>query len=357
MDYTEFVYLHYFGETTTPWHVGVMPQRMTGAGFTDYLYTRTDLLWGRGVRGPILRQLWRTYCPKSDERDAVDFKPETDCPVCTQRGECPFNNLRGSNDEGEWKDKPRMIISNLRLHLSEDIRRSPPRLTFNTLDEEWMGVAEERAPYTIEYIPAGIEFDFEIILMAEGARFRDEVDRAVSISLGFLGWGGRCNEGFGRGRIIREKMERMGFSEFWEKKIKPVAESIMDSEEILVEPETILIVDREGGGFYTSPYEEGFSKKLCNLLYERFWQFTGIQRHIDDALERVRGEAKPTVIRGWSRKLGMRIPFIGVSGQLILNMKKRIGFDEAELLSISRYGIGRYKNQGFGWLKIKKGVV
>lgn len=352
-----FVYLHYFGETLTPWHAGILPQRMAGAGFMDYLYTRTDLLWGRGVRGPILRQLWRTYCPKSDERDAVNFSPETDCPRCVQKDECPFNNLRGSNDEGEWKDRPRMIVSNLRFHLPEDVRRNPPRLTFNTLDEEWMGVAKERAPYTIEYIPVGVQFDFEVILMAEGVRFRDEVDRAVVISLGFLGWGGRCNEGFGRGRIIREKVEVMGFDEFWERKIKPMAESVMNLERIVMEPETMLIVDRDQGGLYMSPYEEGFSKKFCNLLYERFWQFTGLQRHIDDALERIEGDAKPMVIRGWSRKLGRRISFIGISGQLILKMRRRIGFDEAELLAISRYGIGRYKNQGFGWLRIKEGVV
>lgn len=348
----DFLYIHYIGETTTLWHIGILPQRMVKAGFTDYLYTRTDLLWGRGVRGPILRQLWRTYCPKSDDRDAVDFRPEVYCPSCVEREECPFNNLRGSDDEGEWKDRPRMIISNLRMNVPEDVRRTPPRITFNTLSEEWMGVAEERAPYTIEYIPMGVEFDFEIILMGDGVRFRDDVDRAITISLTFLGWGGKCNEGFGRGRIISEKKEILDFDSFWDRKIKPLAEQIINVDEVSLEPETLLIIDRDTGGFYTSIREEGFSQKFCNLLYERFWQFTNSYRHIGDALENIRGEAKPTLIRGWSRKLGKRISFTGISGRITLKLKKKINSEEAELIAISRYGIGRYKNQGFGWLKM-----
>ena len=133
----EFVHLLFKGRTTSPWHVGMRR-------FGDYLYTRTDMLWGRGIRGPVLRQLWRTYCPKSDVHDRAPFRPERDCPSCDMADDCPFNNLRGSPDEGEFKDRPRLIITNLEF---EGPQR-PEVMALVARDERFLGVAPGRGQFT-----------------------------------------------------------------------------------------------------------------------------------------------------------------------------------------------------------------
>lgn len=343
----DLVHLRYIGGTTSPWHVGRLPQRVATRGFPDLQYTRTDLMWGRGIRGPVLRQLWRSYCPSSDSRDGATFMPERDCPRCSMLEECPFGNLRGSDDEGEWKDKPRLILTNLRFELPANFQ--PPRLSFTTLDEEWLGTSEERGPYRIEYIPSGTRFEFEAILMADGARFEKEFDDAIRTSLKFLGWGGRCNEGFGRGRII--ECERIGYEEFWKKYVSEPAGTMLEKEEVDLRIELLLILDRDGGGYHMSTCEAGFLEKFCNCINERYWQFTGEHIYAQEAIRGIEG-GRPGLLRGWSRKLSREIIFKGLSDRVKLMLGGEVKQQITEAIALARYGIGRYKNQGFGSLSI-----
>lgn len=348
MKMDQFVHLKYIGKTMAPWHVGRLPQRIAARGFPDLLYTRTDLMWGRGIRGPVLRQLWRSYCSLSEPRDGIDFRPERDCPECRMQEDCPFNNLRGSDDEGEWKDRPRLILTNLKFDLPESFR--PPRLTFTTLDEEWLGTSEEKGPYTIEYIPSGLKFTFEAILMADGVRFERELDQAVRVSLRFFGWGGRCNEGFGRGEII--ECERRGYDDFWKTYVAREAEKVFEREKLGMKVETLLIIDRDSGGYYTSTCEGGFLEKLCNCINERFWQFTGQHIYVQESVKGVEGGV-PGILRGWSRRLSREVIFKGIAEGIELHFRGELKESIAEAIALTRYGLGRYKNQGFGCLLIE----
>ncbi len=343
-----FLHLHFYGVTTSPWHLGDRP---LGSRWTSILRSRARLLWGRGIRGPMLRQLWRAYCPYSDIREAAVFKPETHCPRCQMAEECPFNNLRGSPNEGEWKDKPRLIISNLRFTQGngEPLRR----MSINTLSDRWRGVVPEKAPITLEYIPARTGFEFEIILMGEGVRFRREVKEAVEVSLRFLGWGGRCNEGFGRG-LIKEIKENM-WSDFLSRYIDGVAKNILGKKEVCLETETLLLLEKSRGQYFTSVIEEGFQEKLFNCMRERYWQFFGqANDHPAPHVERVESRLKPEKIRGWSRKMGREIGFTGLSGTINLILRDPINNELARMIAVTRYGIGKYKNQGFGTLLLTR---
>ena len=339
----DFIHLRYIGETTSPWHVGRLPQRMVRERFMDYQYTRADLMWGRGIRGPVLRQLWRSHCPHSDLMDKTDFNPQRHCIQCPMSPECPFNNLRGSDDEGEWKDRPRLILTNLKFTLPRDFQ--PKRLTFTTLSARDLGTATGRGPYVVEYIPPGTRFSFEAILMAEGAHFEGDFDRAVRVSLGFFGWGGRCNEGFGRGKIL--DCERNDFDRFWDRYIDKRAEGMLDGGELELSIETLLILDKDSGGYYTSSLEPGFAEKFCNCINERFWQFRGEHVHLQEVVERVDG-GRPGILRGWSRKLSHEIFFRGIAGSIRVVLSRKLRMEETQALALARYGIGRYKNQGFG---------
>ena len=336
----DFVHLLFKGRTTSPWHVGMRR-------FGDYLYTRTDMLWGRGIRGPVLRQLWRTYCPRSDVRDRAPFRPERDCPDCDMADDCPFNNLRGSPDEGEFKDRPRLIITNLEFE-------GPPRPEVMALvarDERFLGVVPGRGPVYIEYIPPGVRFHFEVILMGDGVRFEDELTQAIKVSLRFLGWGGLCNEGFGRGVI--EDTERRGFEEFNREIVDGIADKIEGLERVELEIKPMLILDRPDGTPYMNVLKdkEGFVEKLTNCINERYWQF--YRRNIYVPIEDVSGLARPVRIKGWSRKEGKWKEFAGITGELVLEFKRPLGPEEARAVAICRYGVGRYKNQGFGSLRLK----
>ena len=336
-----FIHLRYVGETTSPWHIGMLHQHVVGGRSISYMRTRTDLMWGRGIRGPVLRQLWRSYCPHSDLGDGAAFNPERDCIRCRTSSECPFNNLRGSNDEGEWKGRPRLILTNLRLMTPKSLR--PRRLSITSLDEENM--RSIRAGCIIEYIPSGTRFSFEAILMAEGSSFEQDFDRAVRISLEFLGWGGRCNEGFGRGRIL--EAERNNFESFWRRYVVERAESILDGRELELSIETLLILDRDSGGFYTSSAEPKFREKLCNCINERFWQFTGGRVYLQEAVDAVSG-GRFGIIRGWSRRFSRELFFRGIAGSIKVALRRGLRPEEAQALALTRYGVGRYKNQGLG---------
>jgi len=335
------LHLHFRGKTTSPWHVGKRR-------FGDYLYTRTDMLWGRGIRGPILRQLWRTYCPKSDAMDRVNFVPERDCPTCSMAMDCPFNNLRGTADEGEFKDKPRLIITN--LEFKGDIK--PETLALVARDEQYLGVVPGRGPVYVEYIPVGTRFEFEIILMGDGINFSEDVLSAVKVSLRFLGWGGLCNEGFGRGVI--EAVTRRGFDEFEADFVIPTTERLKGADTIKLSIVPMLLLDKDGGGFYMNILEdrEGFKNKLIHSVNERFWQF--YNQNIYVPIANVWGKARPTVITGWSRKEGRRKRFRGMSGELVLKAERPLSLEEAKAIAVCKYGIGRFKNQGFGSLRLKE---
>ncbi|MEM0489121.1 MAG: hypothetical protein QW707_08000 [Candidatus Bathyarchaeia archaeon] len=338
-----FLYMRFEGRTTSPWHIGLRR-------YSDYLYTRGDYLWGRGIRGPVLRQLWRTYCPKSDAHDGVDFYPERDCPKCAMAPECPFWNLRGTADEGEFKDKPRLIITN--LYFKRDSVRKD-RIALATLSDQYRGVVEEKAPVFIEYICEGAEFEFETILMGDGVKFSDQLISAVEVSLKFLGWGGFCNEGFGRGNIL--SIKKYGLNSFEYDVIEPFAKRIMDkagqSKYVMFDISPMLILDKDGGGVYRSVLEEGFRNKLCNCINERYWQFYGKHMHIQDKVESLSGRARTTKIQAWSRKIRDRISFEGIGNEITIQFSQQIDAEEAKALALMRYGIGRYKNQGFGSLK------
>ena len=337
-----FLHLHFRGRTTSPWHIG---KRI----YQDYHYTRDDYLWGRGIRGPVLRQLWRTYCPRSDAVDGADFRPERDCPRCEMAEDCPFWNLRGADNDGEFKDQPRLIITNLRFR-RETVHKD--RVVLATLSDNYRGVVRGKAPVYIECIGEGAEFDFEAILMGRGADFEGEFRTAVEVSLRFFGWGGFCNEGFGRGEIT--DVRRRGFNTFEHDLIDPLAEYVGErsgegaSLRFFVEP--MLILDRDGGGVYRSILEEGFYGKFCNCLNERFWQFYRDHIYLQNYISELSGRARTVRMRAWSRKLRREYIFEGVGRELILHFGERLGEGEARALALARYGVGRFKNQGFGAL-------
>jgi len=337
-----FIHMKFRGRTTSPWHIG---KRRYG----DYHYTRDDYLWGRGIRGPVLRHLWRTYCPKSDMREGVNFTPNRDCPNCVDARDCPFNNLVGSADEGEFKDKPHLIITNLRFLGGVE----KGRLAIATLDPRYRGVVEGRAPVFVEYLHEGAEFEFEAVLMGEGARFAWEFEAAVKTSLRFFGWGGFCNEGFGRGTIT--DVEKNNFKIFNHKYVEATAEKIQEKaceeKTITFTINPLLILEKDDGDVYRSVYEEGFIKKLCNCINERYWQFYDEHIYIQEKIEALGGRARTTRIRGWSRKTRNRILFEGIGNEITLYFGEKLNTEEAKALALARYGVGRYKNQGFGSLK------
>jgi hypothetical protein len=265
--------------------------------------------------------------------------------------ECPFWSLRGTADEGEFKDKPRLIMTNLYFK-GDSIRKD--RVALATLSDQYLGVVEARAPVFIEYICEGAEFEFEAILMCEGVKFADQFTSAVEVSLKFLGWGGRCNEGFGRGTITN--MRKYGFNGFEYNIIEPLTQKIMDeanqSGYVTFSISPMLILDRNGnGGVYTSILQEGFRDKLCNCINERHWQFYGKHAYIQGKIESIGGRARTTRIEAWSRKIRGKMPFEGIGNEITLYFSNKLDAEEAKTLALAKYGIGRYKNQGFGSLK------
>ncbi|MEM2954130.1 MAG: hypothetical protein QXU21_07670 [Candidatus Bathyarchaeia archaeon] len=284
------------------------------------------------------------------------FSPERDCMVCGMVEGCPFANLVGTDDEGEFKDKPRLIITNLRF--VENVRKD--RVALATLDERFLGVVEEKAPVFVEYLVEGAVFEFEVILMGEGVRFADHFENAVETSLRFFGWGGFCNEGFGRGEI--NSVERIeSFELFDHKKIEPRAEkirkAILENEKLTFEISPLLIVDKDGGDVYRSVFEDGFREKFCNCVGERFWQFYNVKVYPQNFVEGFSGRARTMKILGWSRRFRCKgkLPFEGLGGELTFHFREleKLDFEVTKALALMKYGVGRFKNQGFGSLGAK----
>jgi hypothetical protein len=333
-----FLHILFRGKTNTPWHVGKLK-------YGDYLYTRSDYLWGRGIRGPMLRQLWRTYCYKSDLVEKTRFNPDEDCTVCRISEECPFNNLRGTDDEGEYKDKPRLIVTNLKFTSNVSVGRA----ALACISDEYRTVVPGRAPVYIEYIEPGADFTFEIILTGDGLKFEEDVERAIQLSIKFFGWGGFCNEGFGRGEV--EVVERNSFTNFEEKHITPKAEILEGEKKVTLEIEPLLILERAEGGVYLNVLENGFPKKLSDSINERYWQLYG--GHFYLPISEASGRARATTIVGWSRKMGSCLPFKGLGNELTIIFERGLTIEGAKAIALARYGIGKYKNQGFGSLRPK----
>jgi len=336
--------MYFKGETTSPWHVRKRK-------YSDYLYTRDDYLWGRGIRGPVLRQLWRTFCPKSDAHDGVKFDPEKDCLTCINANECPFHNLIGSADEGEFKDKPNLIVTNLRF--TKKVNRQ--RVALATLNDKHLGVVEEKAPVFIEYLPEETPFEFETIFMAEGAKFAEQFESAVKTSIQFLGWGGFCNEGFGRGTIT--SVENNGFNDFDHEYIEREARKIMEKtqkkEDLTFTISPILILEKNGAKYYKSILEEGFHEKLCNCINERYWQLYGQKIYVQNVINEISGRTRTLTISGWSRAYRRSMPFLGLGNEITFHCTEETGIEEAKAFTILRYGVGRYKNEGFGSVEVK----
>ena len=310
----DFVHLLFSGETTSPWHVGMAS---AGVGRRRSLTTRTDYLWGRGVRGPVLRYLWRAHCSGLPE-----------CGRCGSAQDCPYWNLSGSGEDGEFKGRPRAVFTNLYF-----IRPRKGTVPLST----------GRGEIAVEYIEEGTRFWFEVILMGGGARFEGDMRSAVEATLRILGWGGLCNEGMGRGIIT--SVERSGFADFERRYVEPTAELIGREATFSVDPP--LILERLGRrGVYTGIQEEGFLEKLRNSVAERYWQFCG--EHIRLELEDVRGRAGVAKVRGWGGT-GHR-SFVGLSGEISLRVAPSL--ETARALALARYGVGKYKNQGFGSLRL-----
>jgi CRISPR/Cas system CSM-associated protein Csm3 (group 7 of RAMP superfamily) len=330
-------HIHFYGTTTSPWHIGRRK-------FGDYLYTGKSL-WGRSVRGAILWQFWRTYCRKSSLKEGENFSSK-DCETCEISEKCPFNNLRGT-DEGEYKDKPRLIVTNLKFG---DVKTETIALI--SKEEKNLGVTKGKGPVSIEYIPPGADFDFEVILMGEGMDFKKDLIEAVKINIEFFGWGGFRNEGFGRGEI--KSVEEKGFSEFEKEYIEPIAEKISKTMkmngEAVFKIDTVLMINRkEEKGFYTSILENGFKERLINSINERYWQF--YDENIYVPVERVSGKARSMRMEAWSRENKRGKTFIGIGNEIRIKLKEHEN-EHFKALAITKYGIGRYKNMGFGSMGI-----
>jgi len=330
------VHLIFRGKTTSPWHVGKRR-------YSNYLYTRTDILWGRGVRGAVLKQLWRTYCPLSDIRDRVEFNPEKDCQKCNSREDCPFNALRGADKEGEFKDTPKIVFTN--LYFEGNVKTD--KIVITSIDDRYKNVVEKVGPVYVEYIKSGTDFFFEIILTGKSVDFKDDVIRAVKTSLKFFGWGGFCNEGFGRGEIIRvEERDFDKFDEFMTKLSKAIVDEHRNRCEVKLKIVPLLILEKNGG-YYLSTAEEGFKEKFLHSIVERYWQFYKDKKY--PRIKDIFGDVRRMKIRGWSRKDGKEQFFEGMHGELTVKFDD-LNIEEAKVIAISRYGIGKWKNQGFGCL-------
>lgn len=330
-----FLHLNFSGRTTSPWHVGKR-------SFRDYLYTRTDYLWGRGIRGPVLRQLWRESCPKASASERVRFHPERDCVTCQKSDGCAFNDLRGSG-EGEFKDRPKLIIRN--LYFKETF--TPRLFSLVSRKDSTRGVVQGKGPVWIEAIPPDIEFEFEAILQGDGLEHKGELIDATGTSIDFFGWGAFCNEGFGRGQI--ERVEENNFKSFEKKVLEPAVAGV-EERRTTFKIEPVLLLEKERFNNYTSILEEGFREKLINSINERYWQFYGDNIYVP--LEKVSGKGRTAEIRYWSRKQGSSGLFKGVGNELTLHYDK-LDEEHIKALALMRCGIGRFKNMGMGGLIAK----
>lgn len=328
----DFINLRFTGRTTTPWSIA---RRI----YSDYVYCQ-DFLWGRGVRGPVLNYLLRAYCGRTGVLP---------CEGCDRKAGCPFYNLYGADREGEDKDSPRLVVTSLRFDGKLAVKPRQPLISRSELTN---GVA--LGPVFIEFIPANTTFRFEAILTSDAVKFTDEFKEAVRATLALSGWGGRCSRGYGRGVVTEvEELDFDGWASSIEERVKP----LVGLREVYLEIHPILILERyEGGGVYGSILEEGFARKLRSSIEERYWQFFRVNARLK-SIEAVSGVCRQVAFRSWSRKEGRERQFTGMAGTLKIGFKEPLTAEEAAILGVARYGVGRYKNQGFGSLQPAVGGV
>jgi hypothetical protein len=328
----DFINLRFIGRTTSPWSIA---RRI----YSDYIYCQ-DFLWGRGVRGPVLNYLLKAYCGRTG------ILP---CEGCVKKAECPFYNLYGADREGEDKDSPRLVVTSLRF---EGKPAGKPRQPLISRSELTNGVA--LGPVFVEYIPVNTTFRFEAILTSDAVKFIDEFKEAVRATLALSGWGGRCSRGYGRGVVVQ--LEELDFDN-WASSIEECVKPLVGSQEVYLEIHPILILERyEGEGVYGSILEEGFTRKLRSSIEERYWQFFRVNARLR-GIEAVSGRCQQMTFRSWSRRDSREKHFTGIAGTLKVRFKEPLTAEEAMLLGVARYGIGRYKNQGFGSLHPVVGEV
>lgn len=324
----EFVHLHFTGKTTSPWVIG----RRT---YSNYIFCQR-FLWGRAVRGPVLGYMLKSYCP---------YLPSSTLPCegCTQREDCPFYNLYGADNEGAFKDTPRLLITSLAF-------KTPrfPRMHLISRDAVTNGVA--LGPVTVEYIPPETCFEFEVIMTGEATGFVERLKEAVRATLTLTGWGARCSAGCGRGRI--ENVVNHGFDEWVSKYVERRVEELEGKRAFTLEIFPILMLEKEKNIYYTSVVEKGFRKKLANSMSERYWQFFKDSKYL--RIEDVSGACVFTAVRAWSRKDNRQVNnFRGLAGELQLRLTSRLSKEDLRVVGVSWYGIGRFKNQGLGSLMLK----
>lgn len=323
----EFLNLRFTGRTTSPWSIA---RRI----YSDYIYCQ-DFLWGRGVRGPILSYLLKVYCE--------NMSRSLPCGRCGREAKCPFYNLYGVDREGSYKDTPRLIVTSLRFNSNITVK---PRHPLISRSEATNGVA--LGPVFVEYIPPDTPFTFEAILTSHAVDFADEFKEAVRATLALSGWGGRCSRGYGRGKIT--EVEELGFDE-WASSIERQVKPLIDMQSVSLKIHPILVLDRyKGEGVYESIIEDGFTRKLRSSIEERYWQFFKENLRMK-SIESVSGICHHATFRSWSRKEGKERFFHGIAGTIKLNFREPLAPEDAMMLGTAKYGVGRYKNQGFGSLE------
>jgi hypothetical protein len=311
----DFTHLHFKGKTTSPWSIG---RRY----YSNFIYCQ-NYLWGRAIRGPILGYLLKSYCPHLP----ADILP---CDQCTEQKECPYFHLNGSEKEGELKDTPKLVVTTLTFDKYES-----SRISLISRDSATNGVA--LGPVTIEHVPSDVSFEFEVILTGDATRFSDQVIEAVKGTLTLIGWGGRCSRGYGRGRILN--VSENNFDEWLMQYVDKRVGVLEDESNVTLKLFPLLILDTDA--------------KIKHCLSERYWQFFKEPHYLD--IKSVSGSCSFTTLRAWSRKDNDAGRFGGLTGDLNLEFRTPLKKEDLRTLSIAWYGIGRYKNQGFGSLRPKEG--
>lgn len=327
MQEIKFVHLHFFGETTAPWTI-------TKKRYSSYVYSY-NFLWGRAVRGPILNYILQSFCPHLPNA----MLP---CCECSNYSECPFFNLNGSEKSGDFKDTPKFVVTSLTFR-TFDMRRL--KLTsINILGNS----NNSQGIVNVEYIPIGTNFEFEVILTGDASKFVNYVIEGARATLTLVGWGARCTEGYGRGKII--KVDRQSFTE-WLQYVDKKTNTYEGKTTASLRAFPMLILSKEEARptIYTSIFERNFANKLANSMNERYWQFTKLNHHLN--IKNVSGNCTFTRVRSWSRRDNCSDLFGGLSGDLFLEFTAPLTASEARIIGISWYGIGSYKNQGFGSLR------
>jgi len=94
-----------------------------------------------------------------------------------------------------------------------------------------------------------------------------------------------------------------------------------------------------------------FKKKLINSINERYWQFFKENKYLN--VKEINGNVSYKIMNAYSKKEKRFLKFEGIVGTLKLLFEKHLNKEELRMIGIAKYGIGRYKNQGFGSLILR----